>query len=76
VILKSLSIYIQTQQRVDETTLLKHFHLKPNGLAPMVEMLIRSGHVQKTISGRGKRLSAQIFYSWQGNKVIPMTTFM
>ena len=75
-ILKRLSTYIQTQQRVDEITLLTHFHLKQNGLAPMIEMLIRSGHVQKTVSSRGDRLPALVFYSWQQNQVIPMTVLL
>ncbi|WP_160061035.1 FeoC-like transcriptional regulator [Psychromonas sp. L1A2] len=75
-ILKRLSAYIQKQQHVDEATVLKQFHLKQNGLAPMIEILIRSGHVQKTVSSRGDRLTAQVFYSWQENQVIPMTTLL
>ncbi|WP_137297326.1 FeoC-like transcriptional regulator [Psychromonas sp. SP041] len=75
-ILKRLSTYIKTQQRVDEVTLLKHFHLKQNGLAPMIEILIGSGHVQKTVSRRGEQLSAHVFYSWQENQVIPMTVLL
>lgn len=75
-ILKRLSTYIKTQQRIEESALLKAFHLQPNGLAPMIEILIRSGHVQKTINNRGERLPAQVFYSWQEHKVIPMVTLL
>jgi hypothetical protein len=75
-VLQRLSTYIKTQQRVEETTLLKAFHLKANGLAPMIEILIRNGHVQKTINNRGNKLPAQVFYTWQERKVIPMTTML
>ncbi|TEW54902.1 hypothetical protein E2R68_06965 [Psychromonas sp. RZ22] len=73
-ILKRLSTYIETHQRVEESILLKTFRLQKSGLAPMVEILIRSGHVQKTVNGRGERLAPQVFYSWQKTQVIPMTT--
>ncbi|TEW51319.1 FeoC-like transcriptional regulator [Psychromonas algicola] len=72
-ILKALSDYIQTQQRVEEKDLLKHFRLKQSGLAPMIEILIAHGHIQKTINNRGENLPAQVFYSWKEVKVIPMT---
>lgn len=75
-VLQRLSTYIKTQQRVEESALLKAFHLKANGLAPMIEILIRNGHVQKTINDRGNTLPAQVFYTWQDRKVIPMTTML
>jgi len=75
-VLQRLSTYIKTQQRVEESALLKAFHLKANGLAPMIEILIRNGHVQKTINNRGDKLPVQVFYTWQERKVIPMTTML
>lgn len=73
-ILKRLSEYIQTQQRVEEGVLLRKFRLSSNGLAPLIEVLIRSGNVQKTVNNRGDKLVAQVFYSWRSLKVIPMIT--
>lgn len=75
-ILKRISTYIETHQRVAESALLKEFRLNERGLAPFVEMLIRNGNVQKTVVGRGDKLTAQVFYSWQTLKVIPMTTVL
>lgn len=75
-ILKRLSSFIETRQRVDESVLLKEFKLHQNGLAPMIEILIRSGHVQKIVNKRGQNLPAQIFYSWHKTKVIPITTVL
>jgi hypothetical protein len=75
-VLQRLSTYIKKQQRVEEGTLLKAFRLTSSGLAPMIEILIRNGHVQKTINNRGATLPAQVFYSWQERKVIPMTTVL
>lgn len=75
-ILKRLSDYIETQQRVEEGTLLKHFRLQRNGLAPMIEILIRAGHIQKTINQRGDKLPPQVFYSWHKQQVIPITTLL
>lgn len=75
-ILQRLSTYIKKLQRVEESQLLKAFRLNKNGLAPMIEILIRTGHVQKTVNRRGDTLSAQVFYSWQEHKLIPMTTII
>jgi len=73
-ILTELLVYIETKQRVEETELLSYFHLQENGLAPMIERLMKTGHIQKTINSRGPSLPAKIFYSWQQNKVIPMVS--
>ena len=75
-ILKKLSDYIKTHQRVEERTLLKAFRLNERGLATFVERLVRAGHVQKTVVGRGEKLTPHVFYSWQQSKVIPMTTLL
>ena len=73
-ILKRLSEYIQTQQRVEEGVLLRKFRLSSNGLDPLIEVLIRSGNIQKTVNNRGDKLAAQVFYSWRSLKVIPIIT--
>ena len=75
-ILKNLSDYIQVQQRIEERDLLKHFRLTQSGLAPMIEILIAHGHIQKTINKRGEHLPALVFYSWKETKVIPMTAVL
>jgi len=75
-ILEALSHYIQTQQRVEESALLKKFRLSQHGLAPMIEVLIRTGHVQKTVNRRGDRLIPKVFYSWHNVAVIPTTTIL
>ncbi|MDA7747061.1 FeoC-like transcriptional regulator [Psychromonas sp.] len=75
-ILKRLSAYIELHQRVEESALLKEFRLHKNGLAPMIEILIASGHIQKTVNNRGERLPAQVFYSWHEKQLIPMTTLL
>ena len=75
-ILKRLSAYIEIHQRVEESLLLKEFRLNDRGLGPFIDMLIKSGHVQKTVVGRGQKLAPQVFYSWQQMKVIPMTTMI
>lgn len=75
-ILKDLLTYIESKQRVAEVDLLKHFHLHRKGLGPMIEILIKTGHIQKTVNNRGTALPVQIFYSWQPVKVIPMVTLL
>lgn len=73
-ILKNLSSYIQEQGRVSENTLLKKFRLSPNGLAPMIQVLINRGHIQKTVDISGGKVNASTFYSWHTATLIPMTT--
>jgi len=75
-ILQRITAYIKFHQRVEETLLLKEFHLHKSGLAPMMDVLIKTGKIQKTINTRGAKLSAQIFYTWQTRQVIPMTTLL
>jgi len=72
-ILTALSDYIKDKQRVEESVLLVHFHLQKTGLAPMMEILIRHGHIQKTVHQRGEKLPPQVFYRWHASKMIAMT---
>ena len=69
-------MYIKTHQYVAENALLSAFHISREGIAPMLAVLIRHGHVQKIVNGRGDKLSAQVFYTWQENKVIPILTIL
>lgn len=72
-ILKRLSAYIQAHQRVEESVLLKNFRMNKKRAAPFIEMLIRSGHIQKTVNRHGKLLLAKNVYSWRDVKGIPVT---
>jgi len=72
-ILTDLLNYIKSKQRVEESVLLAHFHLHKNGLAPMMDVLIQHGHIQKTIHQRGDKLPTQVFYRWQATEMIAMT---
>ncbi|MDN2663646.1 FeoC-like transcriptional regulator [Psychromonas sp. 14N.309.X.WAT.B.A12] len=75
-ILKRLSNYIETHQYVAESRLLTTFHISREGVAPMLAILMKRGHIQKIVNSRGDKLSAQIFYTWQKDKVIPLVTFV
>jgi len=75
-ILKRLSSYIEMHQYVEESRLLTAFHISREGIAPMLAILMKQGHVQKIVNSRGNKLKAQVFYSWQKNKVIPLVTFL
>ncbi|MGB5446437.1 MAG: FeoC-like transcriptional regulator [Psychromonas sp.] len=73
-ILQAISDYIQNAQRVEENKLLKHFHLRQEGLAPMMAVLLKRGKIQKTINSRGSKLPPEIYYSWSEKQQIPMLT--
>ncbi|WP_181817759.1 MULTISPECIES: FeoC-like transcriptional regulator [unclassified Psychromonas] len=73
-ILKRLSNYIETHQYVAESRLLSTFHISREGVAPMLAVLMQRGHIKKIVNTRGDRLSAQIFYSWQKDKMIPLVS--
>ena len=73
-ILQAISEYIKNAQRVEEGKLLKHFHLRQEGLAPMMAVLLKRGKIRKTINSRGDKLPPEIYYSWSENQQIPMMT--
>ena len=73
-ILHALSDYIKNAQRVEEGKLLKHFHLRQEGLAPIMMILLKRGKIQKTINTRGKKCAPEIYYSWSKNQQIPVMT--
>lgn len=70
-ILQSISNYVKQAGRIEEKKLLKHFHLSCEGLAPMMELLLKRGKIQKTVSQRGGKLPPEIFYSWREIAQIP-----
>ena len=73
-ILQSISDYIKNAGRIEETQLLTHFHLRQEGLAPMMAVLLKRGKIQKTINSRGSKLPPEIYYSWSEKQQIPMLT--
>jgi hypothetical protein len=73
-ILQEISDYVKKAGRIEEKTLLKHFHLSRDGLAPMMSVLLKRGKIQKTIIQRGKSLPPDIFYSWTNTAQIPTLT--
>lgn len=75
-ILQSIVDYILKQGRVEEHLLLAHFHLTQEGLAPMMEVLIKSGKIHKTIHSRGEKLSPLIYYRVASDAQIPSVSII
>jgi len=73
-ILRSIYEYVENAGRIEQAQLLRHFHLTPEGLAPMMAVLLKRGKIQKTINTRGNRLSPQIFYSCAEKQQISILT--
>jgi len=71
VILQSILEYVSQQGRIEESALLSHFHLRQEGLAPMIGVLVKSGKIQKTVHQRGEQLTPLVFYSCPLSKQIP-----
>lgn len=75
-ILQSILDYVLQAGRVEESTLLTYFHLRREGLAPMMAVLVKSGKIQKTVHQRGEHLSALIYYSCPAKIQIPTITIV
>ncbi|MFT6926323.1 MAG: hypothetical protein ACJAZP_001933 [Psychromonas sp.] len=73
-ILSTIAEYVKNAGRVEEKQLLKHFHLRVEGLSPMMAVLLKRGKIQKTINQRGEKLPPEIYYSWSEKQQIPMLT--
>lgn len=71
-ILQDISDFIKMKQRVDESALLKHFHLTESSLSPMIAILLKRGKIQKTVSMRGKNLPPCNYYSYHQTPSIPI----
>lgn len=75
-ILKSIYEYVQQAGRVEESALLKHFHLRQAGLDALIAPLMRSGKVQKSVHQRGEQLTPIIYYSTTDKQQIPALTIV
>ena len=73
-ILRSIYEYVENAGRIEQQQLLSHFHLTPEGLAPMIAVLLKRGKIQKTINTRGNTLSPQIFYTCTKKQQISILT--
>jgi len=76
VILQSINDYVRQAGRIEEKQLLKHVHLSSAALAPMMEVLLKRGKIQKTVNRRGASLPAEIYYSWSEIEQIPALTIV
>ena len=75
-ILQSIYDYVLQAGRVEESLLLTHFHLRQEGLEPMMSVLLKSGKIQKTLHQRGDKLAARIYYSCPSKAQIPTITIV
>jgi len=75
-ILKSINDYVLQAGRVEESTLLTHFHLRKEGLDTLLVPLLKRGRIQKTLHQRGEQLSAVIYYSCPEKAQIPSITIV
>ncbi len=75
-ILKSITDYVLQAGRVEESTLLTHFHLRKEGLDALLAPLLKRGKIQKTVHQRGEQLPALIYYSCPSDTQIPSITIV
>jgi len=75
-ILQSILEYVSQQGRIEESALLTHFHLRQEGLAPMIGVLVNLGKIQKTVHQRGGQLAPLVYYSCPLSKQIPAITIV
>lgn len=73
-ILSAISEYVKKAGRIEEKQLLKEFHLRKEGLSPMMAVLLKRGKIQKTIKLRGEKLDPEIYYTWSEKQQIPTVT--
>ncbi|WP_157822322.1 FeoC-like transcriptional regulator [Psychromonas sp. Urea-02u-13] len=70
-ILKSICDYVLQAGRVEESLLLKHFHLRQEGLNALMSPLLKRGKIQKTLHQRGEKLTPLVYYSYPSDTQIP-----
>ena len=75
-ILQSIYEYVSEAGRVEESTLLTHFHLQQEGLNALMAPLLKRGKIQKTLHQRGEKLSPAIYYSCPSATQIPSMTII
>ena len=73
-ILQDIAHFIEISKRIEESVLLKHFHLTQSSLAPMISVLLKRGNIQKTVNTCGKNLAVRTYYSFYQKARIPVTT--
>lgn len=75
-ILQSIYEYVEKLGRVEESTLLTHFHLRQEGLNALMAPLLKRGKIQKTLHQRGTKLDPIIYYSCPAKTQIPSLTII
>lgn len=75
-ILQSIVDYVSEAGRVEESALLKHFHLRKAGLDALMSPLLKRGKLQKTLHRRGEKLAPLIYYSCPSKTQIPSLTIV
>lgn len=75
-ILQSIYEYVLQAGRIDQSSLLIHFHLREEGLSALMAPLLKHGKIQKTLHQRGKNLPAVIYYSIPLKTQIPTTSIV
>lgn len=62
-ILQSIYEYVNKTDRVEEATLLTHFHLRKEGLDTLIAPLLKRSKIKKTVHQRGENIEPIIYYS-------------
>lgn len=75
-ILQDIARFIEISKRVEESILLKHFHLSSSSLEPMIAVLLKRGKIHKTVNQRGKNLPPIVYYSYHETATIPMMSVL
>ena len=75
-ILQDIAHFIKISKRIEESVLLKHFHLSESSLAPMIAVLLKRGKIHKTVNQRGKNLSPVVYYSYHETASIPVMSLL
>jgi hypothetical protein len=70
-ILQLIFDYILQIGRIEESVLLRHFHLRQTGLNALISPLLRRGKIQKTVHQRGGALMPIIYYTCSSRDQIP-----
>jgi hypothetical protein len=75
-ILQSIFDYISDAGRVEESILLRHFHLRQEGLDALMAPLLKRGRIQKTLHQRGLKLTPIIYYNCPSKTQIPLISIV
>jgi hypothetical protein len=75
-ILQSIYEYVKQAGRVEESTLLTHFHLRKEGLDTLIAPLLKRSKIHKTVHQRGKNIAPIIYYSCPEREQIASITIV